>query len=133
MAVSATRDSSAMKALAVITAIFLPGSYVATVFSMSMFNWQAGDTSDIGSGSSAQVVMHYIWIYWVITVLLTVLVIVGWRVWWTMQDRDFRRSLPQVVQTDKFGVAGNKKAKENTLPRSFLRDLTGINLKRNQY
>lgn len=39
LAVSATRDSSAMKALALITAVFLPATYVATLFSMTMFNW----------------------------------------------------------------------------------------------
>lgn len=34
MAVASTRDSSSMKALAVITAIFLPGEYIGTLFGM---------------------------------------------------------------------------------------------------
>lgn len=45
IAVSASRDSTAMKTLAFITAVFLPGSYVASFFSMSMFDWQASDSS----------------------------------------------------------------------------------------
>lgn len=32
MAVASTRDSSSMKALAVITAIFLPGEFLASLF-----------------------------------------------------------------------------------------------------
>ena len=72
--------------------------------------------------------MRYIWIYWVITVILTILVVVGWRVWWTVQDRDFRRSLPRVVQTEKLEAVVRKSVKENSLPRSFLEDLLGANL-----
>ncbi|QDS73991.1 hypothetical protein FKW77_008616 [Venturia effusa] len=129
MAVSASRDSSAMKALAVITALFLPGSYVATLFSMSMFNWQAGNGSDTaGPTTSSLVVMPSIWIYWVIVLPLTLFVLVGWRVWWTLQDRAFRRNLPQIVQGGEVGIVRGRKAKTNTLPRSFLKDLFGFNV-----
>ena len=46
MAVASTRDSSSMKALAVITAIFLPGEYIGTLFGVEMFNWQQGTAGD---------------------------------------------------------------------------------------
>jgi hypothetical protein len=96
-----------MKALAVITALFLPGTYIATLFSMSMFDWQGGSsssansTSNGASSSSSQsaVVMPYIWIYWVISVILTFIVITGWRIWWVKQDREFREKLPKVVRS----------------------------------
>ena len=35
-----------MKALAVITAIFLPGEYIGTLFGVEMFNWQQGTAGD---------------------------------------------------------------------------------------
>lgn len=133
MAVSATRDSSAMKALAVITAVFLPATYIATLFSMSMFNWQSGSnssnvvtsntTASSDTSSSSGVVMHYIWIYWVVSVILTVLVIVGWRVWWVMQDRDFRRGLPRGVRSEG---PHTPRYDKNTLSTSFLEDIVGF-------
>lgn len=46
MAVASTRDSSSMKALAVITAIFLPGEYIGTLFGVQMFNWEQGTSGD---------------------------------------------------------------------------------------
>lgn len=131
MAISTSRDSSAMKSLAVTTAVFLPGSYIATLFSMSMFNWQANSTTDAsGSTTSSPVVMHYIWIYWLITALLTIVVLSRWRFWWTVQDRAFRRSLPQIVQADEDGILNSREMKTNTLPRSFLGDLVGFSVTR---
>jgi hypothetical protein len=133
MAVSATRDSSAMKALAVITAVFLPATYVATLFSMSMFDWQGGTnsptvvtsnaTASSDTSSSSGVVMHYIWIYWVVSAVLTVVVIVGWRVWWVMQDRDFRRDLPRGVKSEgsHTPIYGR-----NSLSSSFWEDVLGF-------
>lgn len=35
-----------MKALAVITAIFLPGEYIGTLFGVDMFNWEQGTSGD---------------------------------------------------------------------------------------
>lgn len=134
MAVSATRDSSAMKALAVITAIFLPGTYIATLFSMSMFNWQGGSNSSTSvasnasaasdTSSSSKVVMSYIWIYCVISAVLTVVVILGWRLWWVTQDRNFRRDLPSGVQSE--GLSQTPKYGKNPLPRSFFEDVIGF-------
>lgn len=46
MAVASTRDSSSMKALAVITAIFLPGEYMGTLFGVDFFNWEQGTAGD---------------------------------------------------------------------------------------
>jgi hypothetical protein len=94
-----------MKALAVITAVFLPASYIATLFSMSMFNWQGAEDSNAattnGTSSapaSSHVVMPSIWIYWVVSVVLTLFIIVGWRVWWLNEDRKFQKRLPKPIQ-----------------------------------
>jgi hypothetical protein len=49
-----------------------------TLFSMTMFDWNPSDGSHI--------VSPYIWIYWAISVPLTVIGILVWRVWWRMED-----------------------------------------------
>jgi hypothetical protein len=125
VAVSATRDSSAMKVLAFISAFFLPGTYIATLFSMSMFDWQVGNTSsanstytgDSNSTSQSTIVMPNIWIYGVVSAVLTVLVIFAWRVWWVKQDRDFRIKLPKVVRS--VAVDNSPSIDENVLATSF--------------
>jgi glutamate-1-semialdehyde 2,1-aminomutase len=52
------RDSTSMKILAFITTIFLPGTFVATMFSMDMFTWQPDEMSGRKSISGQ------FWIYW---------------------------------------------------------------------
>jgi Mg2+ and Co2+ transporter CorA len=41
IAASAKQDSIAMMTFTFITALFLPGTYISSLFSMTMFNWQA--------------------------------------------------------------------------------------------
>lgn len=62
-----------MKTLAAVTVLFLPGSTIASLFSMSMFNWGAEDSSNILSGR--------FWVYWAISIPLTVTTIVSWLAW----------------------------------------------------
>jgi hypothetical protein len=141
MAVSATRDSSAMKVLAVITALFLPGTYIATLFSMSMFDWQGGSnsssssasngTSSTSTSSQSDIVMPYIWIYWVISAILTFIVMIGWRVWWVKQDRQFRTKLPTVVRsTTSEGHLQTSNLDEKVLPKTFWEEVTGLRLRK---
>ena len=52
------RDSTSMKILAFITTLFLPGTFVATMFSMDMFVWQ----NDLTPGTSS--VSGQFWVYW---------------------------------------------------------------------
>ncbi|KAH8685378.1 hypothetical protein BGZ60DRAFT_522672 [Tricladium varicosporioides] len=68
-AVSTARDSSAMKTLALITTIFLPGTYVATLFSMSMFSWPpSNNIVDDTTKSNLSTVSPKFWIYWAVTI-----------------------------------------------------------------
>jgi len=73
-----------MKAIAVLTMFFLPGTFVASFFAMPLFNWDAETQSGVAKSR--------FWIYWAITVLGTVLVLAVWRVWWVFtywnQKRD---------------------------------------------
>ncbi|KAL0265340.1 hypothetical protein SLS55_001305 [Diplodia seriata] len=61
------RDSFLMKTIAVMTLIYLPGSYIASIFGMNFFNF---------SSSGGLEVSDMFWLYWVLMVALT-LVTVG--------------------------------------------------------
>lgn len=94
IAVSSGRDSTAMKTLAFITALFLPGTYIATLFSMSMFEWRASPSdSPSSTSSSSNTLSPSFWIYWATTIPLTIAVIIGWRLWWVHEDYAYSAQL----------------------------------------
>ncbi|KAI1381759.1 hypothetical protein F4677DRAFT_399597, partial [Hypoxylon crocopeplum] len=62
-------DSSSMKVIAVMTMVFLPGTFFATLFSIPSLNW-----------NQANVVGENFWMYWAFTIPFTMLVIVLWLV-----------------------------------------------------
>ncbi|EPE27499.1 hypothetical protein GLAREA_04290 [Glarea lozoyensis ATCC 20868] len=63
------KDSSAMKAIAVLTMFFLPGTFLATIFAMPVFNWEDSNSPAIREG------FKY---YWAIAIPITFLVLVIW-------------------------------------------------------
>ncbi|EMD00642.1 hypothetical protein BAUCODRAFT_43050, partial [Baudoinia panamericana UAMH 10762] len=65
-------DAASMKTIAILTMLFLPGTAVASFFSIQMFNWNAGDSRQIAS--------PWVWVYFVIAVPLTTGVMIAW--WW---------------------------------------------------
>lgn len=97
------RDSTSMKILALITAFFLPATFVATVFGMSMFDWMwaddpSGPSSGGGGGGGGGnsnnnnsnntepgVVSHRFWIYVAFAVPLTLFTLAGWIGWWAFE------------------------------------------------
>lgn len=64
-----------------ITALFLPCTFVASLFSMSMFDWQTD--SDSNSTTHTYVSGRF-WIYWATSLPLTILVMGGWY-WWSVK------------------------------------------------
>ena len=72
-----------MKAIALLTMLFLPGTFVSTFFAMPLFNWQAERQSDV--------VNSRFWIYWAVTVPGTLAVLVAWRFWWQFEEWRVRR------------------------------------------
>ncbi|KAI0162328.1 hypothetical protein GGR57DRAFT_489996 [Xylariaceae sp. FL1272] len=78
-------DGTAMKTLAYVTAVFLPPTFVAIVFSMSMFDWQASVGKD-----ETRVVVPDVWIFFVVSVPLTLVVLVLWR-WWLKYEKSALR------------------------------------------
>ncbi|KAH0538563.1 hypothetical protein FGG08_004851 [Glutinoglossum americanum] len=92
IASASKRDSSAMKTIAVLTLVFLPGTLVASVFSTNMF--------DFRSPNPEPIVSRKFWIYWAVTAPFTILVLAIWTAWyfWSegrqrRQDRDLEVSM----------------------------------------
>ncbi|KAK2060631.1 hypothetical protein LY76DRAFT_509627 [Colletotrichum caudatum] len=65
-------DSQAMKALSLLGATFVPGTFLASIFSMTFFDFQ----SAIDVSLSPK-----IWIYFALTIPLTIFVLLGWFMW----------------------------------------------------
>lgn len=142
MAVASTRDSSSMKALAVITALFLPGDFMASLFGMSMFDWQdvGDDDSSSGdqpaspaAGSSSDpkhpIVTSRFWVYWSITLPLTITILCIWRAWWVAQDRHFRKHLSRDLSEERFYTDDGR---PRALERSFIYDFFYLSVRRDE-
>ncbi|RDW84181.1 uncharacterized protein DSM5745_04507 [Aspergillus mulundensis] len=83
IAAASKRDSSSMKIVAFLTTFFLPATFVATFFSMPLFNWDSPSVSHVATG-------HF-WVFWAVAAPLTVVTmvcIVAWAVW---HERNTRR------------------------------------------
>ncbi|KAF4967205.1 hypothetical protein FSARC_5212 [Fusarium sarcochroum] len=71
IALATSQDSRHMRSIALVTMIFLPGTFFASIFSMGFFEWDGID--------GAVAVSRYFWIYVVLAVGFTVLTV---GVWW---------------------------------------------------
>lgn len=89
----ATReDSISISTFTFITAIFLPPTFVATLFSMSMFDWSSENST---SGSGRDTLSKQFWVFWAVSVPLTVATIGGWYIWYTHADKKWQRRLDE--------------------------------------
>ncbi|KAI1451560.1 hypothetical protein F4805DRAFT_471564 [Annulohypoxylon moriforme] len=74
------RDGTAMKTLSLLGAVFLPGTFMASVFSMTFFDFNVGPSdggSDDSSGNGATV-SKKLWVYFAVTIPLTVIILLFW-------------------------------------------------------
>ena len=69
-------DSISMKAIAALTMVFLPGSLVATIFSMGFFEFGLSDRNEMELRVAPQV-----WMYVAVTLPLTAVVLVTCAAW----------------------------------------------------
>ncbi|KAK3338606.1 hypothetical protein B0T25DRAFT_426744, partial [Lasiosphaeria hispida] len=77
------RDSSSMKMLALVAMFFLPGSFVAALFSTPLFVWD-GEEPGTGIGVATRPQFK---LFWAVAVPLTVLTFVLYGVWIVAQKR----------------------------------------------
>ncbi|KAK0651037.1 hypothetical protein B0T16DRAFT_367034 [Cercophora newfieldiana] len=92
---TARQMASSMRTLALVSLLFLPGSFVAAVFSTPLFNWEA--TGDADSGYIGVRTKPQFKLFWLITIPLTTLAFVLYIGWSLFQERRspgwrFRRS-----------------------------------------
>ncbi|KAK4185072.1 hypothetical protein QBC35DRAFT_504581 [Podospora australis] len=64
------RDSNQMRSIAFLTMIFLPATFLASLFSMTFFNWDASE--------GEHVVSPLLWIYFALAVGITLIVVGCW-------------------------------------------------------
>jgi len=88
------RDSMAMKTIAAVTMLFLPGTFTASVFAMPFFGTSNGN----GQGPGFEV-NKWIWVYIAITVPLTVIVVLAWVIWQKWLNK---KSFPHSRKEKKF-------------------------------
>lgn len=100
LAHSSKRDSNSMKSLSLLGAVFLPATYLASVFSMTFFDFQDGNAS----------VSPMLWVYFVITGPMTLVIVLFWR-WWDRrrevkydaEDRELEKGIEvlekQIIKT----------------------------------
>ncbi|KAJ5781036.1 hypothetical protein N7457_006196 [Penicillium paradoxum] len=69
---AAQADSSAMKTIAFVTLIFLPPTFISSIFSMSFF--QCGEENGWGMSDM-------FWMYWVFAIPITIATVMVWAYW----------------------------------------------------
>ena len=104
---SATKDdSTAMKTLAAVTVIFLPGTFVAALFSMPLFRW---DIHKVGHSA----ISKQFWIYWVVTLPLTLVTMGLWLAWMRLQIQKRRvRNLEERAALNREIYESSRDSKE---------------------
>lgn len=70
----AQRDNATMKALALIGVLYLPGTFISGIFGMTFFNYNPPGNND----SADWMMSDKFWIYWVITIPVTILTVMLW-------------------------------------------------------
>lgn len=71
-------DSRAMRTISILGLVFLPGTFISAVFSMSFFNFTPATVDQPGRWN----VSGMFWLYWVVAIPVTALTVA---VWWTWQ------------------------------------------------
>jgi hypothetical protein len=96
IAAATRQDSAAMRTISILTLIFLPSTFVSTVFSTTVFdfqNWSSSSakaTSSQGGAEGPPVASRGWWVYLLCCVVLTLGVVCAWYLW---IDRKLERTL----------------------------------------
>jgi hypothetical protein len=114
-----------MRIIAAVTLIFLPGTFVATIFSTGLFDWGSDDPTPAGSddgeaNGGGKLVSKYLWVYFMLTGVLTAVVLVGWGVFSYVQKGKMTRLLSLDADTEwgvesKTWVGEKRRGTERTM------------------
>jgi len=127
LAHSAKRDSTSMKTLSLLGAIFLPATYLASVFSMTFFNFQNGTGEP--PDPDGPVVSPELWIYFAISGPLTAAVVLVWKMWDRRREQQYaQEDLELNAEVDRLEAKIMATMRERTLSKARTWDNVG-NLK----
>ncbi|KAF7540555.1 hypothetical protein G7054_g1228 [Neopestalotiopsis clavispora] len=113
LAAAAGRDSTSMKIIALITAAYLPATFVATLFSMGMFEWKSNGPDADGAGTASSSISPDFWMYWAVTIPLTVITLAGWGFWWKFEESRFDETMKKAekgIPSDQSHASEAKKS-----------------------
>lgn len=74
-----------MKTIGVVSLVYLPGTFVSGVFGTNFF-----DMDGPGQGPSTWAVSSNFWLYWAVTVPLTLATVLAWALWHFYQTKTRR-------------------------------------------
>ncbi|OAA34448.1 Mg2+ transporter protein, CorA-like/Zinc transport protein ZntB [Metarhizium rileyi] len=105
------RDSTAMKTISLMGTLFLPGTYLASVFSMTFFNFQ----------ETAHPVSVDLWIYFAVTIPITAAIVAIW-VWfdrrreaqYARDDEDLEQNIDKMEKDIMFHLRKRTMSKAHT-------------------
>ncbi|KAG6007085.1 hypothetical protein E4U21_006347 [Claviceps maximensis] len=105
------RDSTAMKTISLMGTLFLPGTYLASVFSMTFFNFQ----------ESGHPVSVSLWIYFAVTIPITGLIVAIW-MWYDRRreakyardDEDLEQSIDKMEKDIMYHLRKRTMSKAHT-------------------
>jgi hypothetical protein len=102
-----------------------------------MFDWLAPSDDEAPTSTSApdaddggdDILSRLFWVYWAISVPLTLFIIFVWRAWWVSQDRYFRRHLSQELSEERYWTSDGK---PRHLDRTFFHDFFYLSARRDE-
>ncbi|KAF1998784.1 hypothetical protein P154DRAFT_621477 [Amniculicola lignicola CBS 123094] len=102
------RDSSDMRVIAGVTLLFLPATFTATLFSTSFFDFKPGSTGP-------HVMSRWFWLYWVVAVFLTLVVLASWLYTTHRENTKFHNMLLLEPGDGEDGIAGSTTKKDEVV------------------
>ncbi|PGH29581.1 hypothetical protein GX50_07659 [[Emmonsia] crescens] len=103
-------DTAAMKIISAVGLVFLPGTFISTLFGMNFFDFSVDDNT----GKQTFAMSDKFWMYWAISLPVTAAVILSWVVWdyWYLIVRSLKPLW--VTFTETFDFLSKMRRKRNT-------------------
>jgi Mg2+ and Co2+ transporter CorA len=92
IAIATKDDGAAMKTIAIVTMLFLPATFVSALLGMNFFNFNPDEHG------GHMMYSHDLWIYFVVSVILTLGLFAAWWVWQRVRQR--RLASSRLEQSD---------------------------------
>ncbi|ROV98223.1 hypothetical protein VSDG_04474 [Cytospora chrysosperma] len=90
LAHASKRDSTSMKTISLLGTIFLPATLLASIFSMTFFNFQNGAFYGLPMEGGPTVAPTF-WIYWAVTIPISFMVVIIWWIWDRSREKRYKK------------------------------------------